>query len=302
MEERKIINIIRNIDETEIDEWINRRLDFLENAAEENRPEISLNSFVIRRARGEKENTEIHGFIPSKTILKKMSFDLNGFVLDDRSYYRDIVNYIRNADEKTAFNNNYIMNVIQHEIGIYLGESGSEARRNKLYDSAVDFEDKENEFDSMALSISDFKNNRTAMCLERSAMAQNILAFLGYDPMLIMGYMSTNSGVTNETHAYNCIIRNGKAMLVDFTNPIYKDGRIFKAATFPINGEKLEGFKKGRGQVEVIHKDLKTVDGQVFEIPISVVLASEEIDPKYYENMNNNRKKSIVDFDDNDSR
>lgn len=283
MEERKIITLIRNLEDSEIDEWINRRLDILEDTAEENREEISLNSFITRRGRGEKDITEIHGFIPSTTILKKMTFDLNGFVLDDRSYYRDIVNYIRNADEKKAFNNNYIMNVIQHKIVQYLGISGSETRRNNLYDSAVDFEDEDKDFDSQALSIKDFKNNGTAMCIERSAMAQNILSFLGYDPMLIMGYMSTNKGVTNQAHAYNCIIRNGKAMLADFTNPIYKDGKLFKAALFPIDGEKLEKFKKGSGQTVVIHKDLKTVNGQNFEIPTSMVYASEEIDPKYYE-------------------
>lgn len=302
MEERKIINIIRNLEETEIDEWINRRLDILEATAEENRPDISLNSFLFRRAKGEKENTEVHGFIPSTTLLKKMAYDLNGFTLDDRSYYRDVVNYIRNVDEKTAFNNNYIMNVIQCKIIQYFGMSGNETRRNNLYESSVDFEDKDGGFNAKPLSIRDFKSNGTAMCVERSAMAQNILSFLGYDPMLIMGYMSTNKGITNEAHAYNCIIRNGKAMLADFTNPIYKDGKFYRAATFPIDGEKLEDFKKGRGQVEIIHKDLKTVDGQVVEIPTNVVLASEEIEPKYYENNGNNQKKSAVDFDDNDTR
>lgn len=291
MEERKIISLIRSLEETEIDDWIERRLDILEDTAEEDRPQISLNSFILRRARGEKENTEIHGFIPSTTILKKMAFDLNGFTLDDRSYYRDIVDYIRNADEKTAFNNNYIMNVIQHKIVQYLGISGNEAKRNKLYDSSVNLGDGESELDDKSLSIRDFKNNGTAMCVERSAMAQNILAFLGYDPMLIMGYMSTDRGVSNEAHAYNCIIRNGKAMLVDFTNPIYKDGRFFKAATFPMNGEKLEDFKKGLGKTEVTHKDLKTLDGQIIEIPTNIVYASEEIDSKYYDD-----KK--VDIDD----
>lgn len=297
MKEKEIINLIRNLDESKIDKWINTRLDILEGTAEEDREEISLNSFVIRRAKGEKENTEIHGFIPSTTVLKKMSFDFTGFVLDDREYYRDIVDYIRNANEKTAYNNNYIMMVIQCKIAQYLGIIGNELNRNKLYDSAVNFEDEEQEFISKTLSIKDFQNNGTAMCVERSAMAQNILAFLGYDPMLVMGYISSDKGVTNEAHAYNCIIRDGKAMLVDFTNPIYKDGMIYRAATFPIDGESLEKLKKGFGNVEVVHNDFKTVNGQKVEVPTRIVYASDEIDPRYYEKRNN--RKNEIDFNEN---
>ena len=137
--------------------------------------------------------------------------------------------------------------------------------------------------DDVERSISDFKRNGTAMCLERSAVGQNILAFLGYDPMLIYGYMSSSKGLTNEHHAYNCIIRDGKAILIDFTNPLCKDGKYYRPASFPIDREHLETFKKGKAQVEVQHKDLYTQDGEVKEDVISLVYGSKEIDPKYFE-------------------
>ena len=68
------------------------------------------------------ENTEVHGFIPSKTRIKKNMFDIASFKMDDKSFYEKIVNYIINADEKLATNNNYVMHLIQHTLINYFGE------------------------------------------------------------------------------------------------------------------------------------------------------------------------------------
>lgn len=256
MNEKNIVEEIRALKNDEIEKYIEERISTLEDTAVEDRDEISDFNFITRRLNVKKDNTEIHGFIPSKTKLKKMRFDLSSFRLDDTSYYKDVIDYIRKADEKNATNNNYLMGVIQCTIINYLGERGTDQRRNALYDSKSDIND-------LSLSISNFQRNGTAMCVERSAMAQNILSFLGYDPILIYGYMSSNKGITNEAHAYNCIIREGKAMLVDFTNPIYKDGKYYKPACFPVSGDDLAKFMKGQAQIEIQHKDYVTKDGEL---------------------------------------
>lgn len=283
MSEKDIIEEIRCLDEDKIDEWIDQRINFLENTAIEDRNEISLISYTLRRAKGEKENTEVHGYIPKTTKLKKDSFDIASFVLDDTSYYKQVVDFIRDAKdnniintEKDIVNNNYIMQIIQCAIINYLGLYSNESKRNALYNSRADI-------DNNILSIKEFKRNGTAMCAEKSSMSQNILAFLGYDPMMIYGYMSTNKGVNNQAHAYNCIIRNGKAMLVDFTNPSCKDGQYYRPSCYPVNGENLSKFMKGKAQIEVEHKDFYTENGENKEDITSVVYASEEIDPKYFE-------------------
>ena len=280
MDEKEIISQIRGLSENQIQDWINERIKYLQDTAREDREEISINRTWLRRARGEKENTEVHGFIPSTTRIKKMQHDSSAFLVDDESVYRTMVEYLSKIDEKWAMNNNYVMHLIQHIIINYFGERGVEGRRDALYELKAD----EGEF-----SIRNFRGNATAMCVERSAMAQNILAFLGYDPMLVFGYMSSDRGVTNEAHAYNCVIRNGKAMLVDFTNPINKDGKYFKPACFNVSGEDLAKFIKGKGQIETLHKDIITNNGELEEDAISLVYASDEIDPQYFE-----KKKQFI--------
>lgn len=281
MDEKDIIAQIINMDNAEIDSWIADRISLLESTAIEDRDEISSTSYTLRRARGEKENTEVQGFIPSKTQLRKMQFDLASFRMDDTSFYKSVIDYIKKAKPESIMrdgkiNNNYIMNIVQCSIINYLGLHSSESRRNALYNSRADIDDE-------PLSISDFKQNGTAMCVEKSAMAQNILAFLGYNPMMIFGYLSNEKGITNEGHAYNCIIRNGKAMLIDFTNPIMKDGKYHKPAMFSIDSDKLEDFKKGKAQIEVTHRDLHTKGDQIEEEPIQLVYSSEAIDEKYFD-------------------
>ena len=281
MDEKDIIAQIINMDNAEIDSWIVDRVELLERTTIEDRDEISSTSYTLRRARGEKENTEVQGFIPSKTQLRKMQFDLASFRMDDTSFYKSVIDYIKKAKPQSIMrdgkiNNNYIMNIIQCSIINYLGLHSSESRRNALYNSRADIDDE-------PLSISDFKQNGTAMCVEKSAMAQNILAFLGYNPMMIFGYLSNEKGITNEGHAYNCIIRNGKAMLIDFTNPIMKDDAYYKPAIFSIDNDKLEDFKKGKAQIEVTHKDLHTKGDSIEEESIQLVYSSEAIDEKYFD-------------------
>lgn len=297
MDEKDIIAQIINMDSKEINSWIVNRISLLERTAIEDREEISSMSYTLRRARGEKENTEVQGFIPSKTQLKKMQFDLASFRMDDTSFYKSVIDYIKKAKPESLMrngkiNNNYIMDIVQCSIINYLGLHSSENRRNALYNSRAGIDDE-------PLSISDFKQNGTAICVEKSAMAQNILAFLGYNPMMIFGYLSNEKEITNEGHAYNCIIRKGKAMLIDFTNPIMKDGEYFKPAMFAIDSDKLEDFKKGKAQIEVTHKDLHTKGDQIEEEPIQLVYSSETIDEKYFDKKKAQEQTTIVGKQDN---
>ena len=278
MKEKEIIAQIQALKDEEINTWIEDRLTELENNTEENRKEISLLATQLRRMNNNFNNTEVHGFIPSTTRLKKMPVDMASVKIDDKSFYRTVVEYIKNSNEKYITNNNYIMNIIQCTIINYFGQSATHSKRNALYDSKSDINS------DLTLSISDFKRNETAMCVERGAMGQNLLAFLGYDPLLIYGFASNDKGIINEGHVYNCIIRNNKGMLVDFTNPTFKDGKYYRPSCYPINSEKLENFIKGKAQVEVEHKDYITIGDEIQEDKTVYVYSSDQIDPKYFEN------------------
>ena len=52
---------------------------------------------------------------------------------------------------------------------------------------------------------------------------------------------------------------------------------------FPITQENLQQFMRGKGKVEVQHKDLYQENGIEKEDITTWVYSSEEIDPKYFE-------------------
>ena len=281
MNVKDIVSQIMMLKEDDVDSWIEDRLAFLEDNAIEDRKELSIFTVNAIRLKAEKANTEICGYIPSKTRIKKMMFDISAFKLDDKSIYKSLIDWFKKADEKYITNNSYIMDIIQCVIINYFGYHGYDKNRNALYDS-------KDSVDSDELSISDFKRNETAMCLERSAVGQNLLSFLGYDPMLIYGYLPSDKGKNSECHAYNCIILKEKAVLVDFTNPIYKDGAFYHTALYKVDGKQLSDFMKGKAQIEVKHKDYYTKNGELVEDITRLVYASNEIESDYFDKSKDN--------------
>jgi len=101
--------------------------------------------------------------------------------------------------------------------------------------------------------------------------------------MMIYGYASNERQGTNVNHAYTCILRNGKGLLIDFTNPIYKNGEFSKTAIYPISKEVLKSFIDGKGKIEVEHKDIYQKNGMEKEMITRWVYSSDRIDPKYFE-------------------
>ena len=143
MDEKQIIQQILDLKENEVEQFIEQRLDELENTAIEDRDEISLISYILRRNKGEKENTEVVGYIPSKTKISKMQFDIASFKVDDKSFYKTIIDYVKKVDNNRIkqgdkINHNYIMSAIQCTIIDYFGMRGNENRRNVLYNSKDD--------------------------------------------------------------------------------------------------------------------------------------------------------------------
>lgn len=287
MDEKQIIQEIIELEDEQIDEYIKQRIEKLESNLTEDREELSPFTIMRSRMMGVRENPEVMGYISKSTHISKSGIDIASFTLDDTSFYKTMINYIRNAKidnvkQGDRVNNNYIMLMVQRAIVSYFGLEADEISRNALYDSKMNIEN-----DDCMLSISDFKNNNTGMCVERSAVAQNILAFLGYNPMMVYGYASNQRDGINVGHAFNCIIRNGKGMIIDFSNPIYKNNKVFKPAIFPVNQEELQAFVKGKGSIEVQHKDIKQENDIEKEYTTTWVYSSEEIDPKYFKRNEN---------------
>lgn len=291
--EFNFVQKILTLKDDEIDAFIDERLKNLEETATEKRSDLSFFTIGCSRINGRGDSSEIIGYIPSTTHIKKMPVDMSSFRIDDKELYRSLIDFLRKANPAMIINNgklhnNNTMSLIQAVIIKYFGLYPNEENREKVYSSKADIHQDDNSF-----SISEFKRNNSGMCVERSAAAQNLLAFLGYNPMMVYGYVSTENGEKNVGHAYNIIIRNDKAILVDFSNPIFKDGRFYQTALCQINKETLDKFKRGKGSFEIKHKSYDTNEqGEVEETIKRRVYSSDEIDPQYFE-----RKKETDDID-----
>lgn len=142
-----------------------------------------------------------------------------------------------------------LMNIL-----VGLAKEESEENRRKLY---LDIERKYDEWEPY--SISEYRNNDTALCAERAAIAQNMLAFLGADTYYIMGHLSKNDGFINMNHAYNVIVDKeyGSGMIVDFTNPVLrqslKERYVFKSNI--INKNSIRDFLIGKHKEEKIRPE-----------------------------------------------
>lgn len=248
-----IIEEIRNLKEDEINNWIDSRITTIEK--ENNNP---IDTLSIRN-----KNIET-SFISHEKIIKKDNFDMKPFKIDNNDYLKQLIDEIRKAEDELCTNNNYIVHMTQCTIINYFGLHGVEESRDDLFNS----NSKE------VLSINDFEKNLSAMSIERSAMAQNILTFLGYNTILNYGYLINRNNNQEEPHAYNCIINNGMALLIDFTNPSYLDGQYYIPACFAIVEEQLSSFLNGETQIEFEHKDYYTKDGEIKEYETSMIYAS----------------------------
>ena len=280
MNEKEIIAQIRELKDDEIQKWIDERISYLEKNTEVKMPIISLERILFRRELNNTDITEVHGFIPSSTEVMRKGNDASGIKIDDKDIYGFIVDMIRRSNNNDITKNSYIMNVIQTVIVHYFGKKGIASNRNKMYIGLNDFEDDKS---LKSLSIKEFMGKETAMCTERSAVGQNLLAFLGYDPIMIYGDLSVKDSVVNEAHAFNCVIRGKTAMLVDFFHPVYKDGKLEKASCYKVDEEQLKKFLKGKGQIEVNHKKYHTENGEVIEEVTPYVYSSNEIEPTYFD-------------------
>ena len=264
--EFNIVQHIINMDESQIDSFIESRLRSLEENATEHRSELSLFDIGCSRINGRGDTSEVIGYIPRSTNIKHTQNDPIGFSIDDIELYKMLVSYIRETNPEYIVNNGTlshksIMRLVQATLINYFGLGPSEEKRNYLYAKKAT--------ESQTLSIIDFKRSETAMSAERSAVAQNLLAFLGYNPMLIYGYSSKKDKDINSCHCFNIVTTNNTPYLIDFSNPKI-EGKVFKkTCMYQLTDTQFEGFRKGQGIYEV--------SGE------KKVYSSEEIDPLYFD-------------------
>lgn len=178
-----------------------------------------------------------------------------GFVVDDESFYEtldDNLKIIEGKFSNTKTRREILAMSVQSVLFDYFGIFGDGKRRIEIYESLDDWNDE-------LLSIKRFhKEKNTAECLERSAVTQNLNAFLGVDSFMLAGSCDIAEHRKGESHAFNIIKDDDGYAIFDSTNPFWtrKDGQIVKAspALYSISRNDLDRLLRGEG-VSVEHVD-----------------------------------------------
>lgn len=255
--DEKILEDISKLSIEDLESYISSRVQTLEENSTENRESIS--------SKNVSHSTLAHGFIPSTTEIYAesgmYSVAVGGFLLNDTEIYRILINNLKNCDYAQTLEG--VLQSVQSSIDEYFGglafQENEENRRNLFFEMQKKYDDLE------PYSISEYRNNNTALCSERSAIAQNMLAFLGADTYYMVGHLSRNDGMENLHHAYNCIVDReyGSGIIVDFTNPILRNSthERFISQSNIINKNLIAEILAGNSSFEITRPEFFMQDG-----------------------------------------
>jgi len=206
------------------------------------------------------------GFLgPKMEIRRSLRFD--PFVMDDPDLYIDLFEAIqkfREADDwKEQPLGTIVPRAIQWSLSKYFGNiiagSNTEMQNRKFYIDHLSV-------DSLPISIKEFKGKKFAVCVEKAAAAQNLLAFVGIESELIVATgccIPVEAEVEEEAHCYILIHGTKGDKIYDPSNPkliLDKDGELtsYKPAIYPITEEQSQYLISGKS-VTIEHED-ETID------------------------------------------
>ncbi len=216
-----------DLKESEIDEFIDERLSFL-------------------NSKSSKDDTiNIMDEPVSSFISDKQTVIVNnggwGFKMNDKSIYKDLINAMRENPNVSP-----LMHVF-HTVYKYFGDPKPTAEREieQLFHS------QENspfmgEGDAV-FDLEEFKNKNIAVCSQFAPMAHNLTCFIGAGSYLLYGYKIDEDGERGHKHAFNCLKGyNDTYYLLDYlmktNNP---DGSLGVFLFKQITGEEFDSFING---------------------------------------------------------
>lgn len=181
------------------------------------------------------------------------------FHLDDYSVYEDL-------DKLKAQNTEKFKGEIDaHRISIvtaqwmimnYFGTTGNHQKREDIY-----FDD---HWNKDSVSMAEFKGKNAAVCLERSALAHNLLLVAGEEDQLLAGDCELNG--KPEPHSFNVVKSGNGYYIFDPANPSFGEvdetGNLeaYSPAVYPISDDDHKRLMNGEA-IEVEHLDLKKEEG-----------------------------------------
>jgi len=190
-----IIDSINKLTQDKLINIIKTRLAFLK--------KTYISSQVIGYLTFYRKSYPYYGFI---TEFVHIVYDSNG------SYYQVIsdeyiYSYIKYLKDNNIVNKRDAINMINSFLYSYLGKKMTRLdKKSDCFSSLKEY---------IPLNdINTFKNKNVATSLEYAVLSQNILTFLGYDTILIVGNSLINT--LNDFYAYNLIVIDNNYYLFDF--------------------------------------------------------------------------------------
>lgn len=185
-----------------------------------------------------------NGYISSKSPIK-ISKSSEPFYLDKIDLYYDFIRkYKKHINEIDILE---MLKDLQKYFTESFGLIGSQEIRNMVAkEYAESFKEDKN-----ILSVSSLTKTGAAMCLERSAILQNILSILGLNCYLIYGKLIRikDNEEKEELHSYNLIhIKDDDYLIYDISNPLsleYRNEKKYFPAINVISSKELKGITKG---------------------------------------------------------
>lgn len=135
------------------------------------------------------------------------------FYIDSNDYLYEFIEYIK--DKKIISETQFILLVFNF-INNYFERNDLNIgnHRNRMYQYL--YKSKDSIYKPFNKhSITDFKKQGNAMCVERSCVAQNIFSFFGLESAVIYGTFSKSNDNEETIHAFNVISFNNQDYLLD---------------------------------------------------------------------------------------
>lgn len=216
-----ILEEVNNLDDDKLEEYVEKRIEILEDENEEENPVIGYCIDYIPRALdilGQLTKEELivecqvtcDNYIPLYSkIVYHIETDQNKFTtkndggyyyLDDDSYILEFCKSIKNKNIKDFYD---LIDEIYAFICSYFGRIELIDRKQlhqMIYKNENIYFDPINEH-----VFSDFKKNGSALCTEISLVVQNILSFLGYNSYFVIGKIQLSDDKPSVDHAFNLV-------------------------------------------------------------------------------------------------
>ncbi|MCI8778360.1 MAG: hypothetical protein HFI87_04365 [Bacilli bacterium] len=201
---------IGSLDDASLKEYVISRVLWLEKRTKEQKLGITDDNRIL---------SIYKGYISSNSPIKS-SKSAEAFYLDNINIYYDFIKqYKEHINEDNLIK---MFQDLQNYFTDTFGLTGSQKKRNEVYcEYSSELQNKL--FDVEGLSVHKLTEKGAAMCLERSAILQNILSLLGLNSYFIYGKLEKFAidNVTSELHSYNIVkITSDDYLIYDISNPL----------------------------------------------------------------------------------